>query len=411
MNENASPVWHDRVQKNMMNTFGMTQALLVSGSGSHVRDIDGKTYLDFLGGIAVNSIGHAHPALVEAISTQAAQLIHVSNFFSSPPQLELAERLKRLAGTDETGRVFFSNSGTEANEAALKLARLHGGAERPRVIALTQAFHGRTMGSLALTGKPAMWAPFQPLPGGIEHIEPTIEALEAAMDERVAAVFLEPIQGEAGVVPLPEGFLRAARELTSAHGALLILDEIQTGAGRTGTWFAFQSAGIMPDAFTLAKGIGGGVPIGAIVTTGAASALMAPGSHGTTFGGNPLVTAAANATLGVIENEGLLENVARRSAELTAGVLALGSPIVTGVRGAGLLLGIALAEPIAPQLTAAALEAGLIVNAANPSTVRIAPALNIGDSEVAEFLRLFGEVLAAHTPLGASADASSTQEN
>ncbi|WP_029262469.1 MULTISPECIES: acetylornithine transaminase [unclassified Microbacterium] len=387
-------VWQDDAARDLVLNAGDRLAMLVRGEGSYLWDADGRRHLDFLAGIAVTSLGHAHPAFVEAVSTQAATLAHVSNYFATPPQLALAARLKRLAGAGIDGRVFFSNSGAEANEAAFKLARLHGGAERTRILALENGFHGRTMGSLALTAKASMRAPFEPMPAGVEHIPATIEALEAAMDDRVAAIIVEPIQGEAGVVELPEGYLAAARSLTLAHGALLIVDEIQTGAGRTGEWFGFSHEGITPDAITLAKGIGGGFPIGALVTYGAASALFTPGSHGSTFGGNPLATAVADAVLAEIESAGLVENAARRGAELREILLGLDSPLIEGVRGRGLLVGVALTAPVAGAVVAAAQERGLIVNAANPETVRIAPALTIGDAELAEFRELFTASLA-----------------
>lgn len=387
-------VWQDDAARDLVLNAGERLALLVRGEGSYLWDADGRRHLDFLAGIAVTSLGHAHPAFVEAVSTQAATLAHVSNYFATPPQLALAARLKRLAGAGIDGRVFFSNSGAEANEAAFKLARLHGGSERPRILALENGFHGRTMGALALTAKVSMRAPFEPMPAGVEHIPATIEALEAAMDDRVAAIIVEPIQGEAGVVELPEGYLAAARSLTLAHGALLIVDEIQTGAGRTGEWFGFSHEGITPDAITLAKGIGGGFPIGALVTFGSASALFTPGSHGSTFGGNPLATAVADAVLAEIESGGLVENAARRGAELREILLGIDSPLIDGVRGRGLLIGVALTAPVAGEVVAAAQARGLIVNAANPETVRIAPALTIGDAELAEFRELFTASLA-----------------
>ncbi len=391
-------VWQDDAARDLVLNAGERLALLTRGEGSYLWDAEDRRYLDFLAGIAVTSLGHANPVFVDAVSRQAATLAHVSNYFATPPQLALAARLKRLAGAGIDGRVFFSNSGAEANEAAFKLARLHGGAERPRILALENGFHGRTMGSLALTAKESMRAPFAPMPGGVEHIPATIEALEAAMDDRVAAVIVEPIQGEAGVVELPEGYLAAARSLTLAHGALLIVDEIQTGAGRTGAWFGFSHEGITPDAITLAKGIGGGFPIGALVTYGAASALFTPGSHGSTFGGNPLATAVADAVLAEIERADLVDNAARRGAELRDIILGIDSPLVGGVRGRGLLVGVALSQPVAGAVVAAAQDRGLIVNAANPETVRVAPALTIGDTELAEFRELFAAALSdVHT--------------
>lgn len=387
-------VWQDAVARDLVQNAGDRLALLTRGEGSYLWDADGRRHLDFLAGIAVTSLGHSHPVFVEAISKQAATLAHVSNYFATPPQLALAARLKRLAGAGIDGRVYFSNSGAEANEAAFKLARLHGGTERPRILALENGFHGRTMGSLAMTAKASMRTPFEPMPGGVEHIPATLEALEAAIDDRVAAIIVEPIQGEAGVVELPEGYLAAARSLTLAHGALLIVDEIQTGAGRTGEWFGFNHEGITPDAITLAKGIGGGFPIGALVTYGAASELFTPGTHGSTFGGNPLGTAVADAVLAEIERAGLVENAARRGEELRAVIAEIDSPLVSAVRGRGLLIGVALNEPVAGAVVAAAQERGLIVNAANPETVRIAPALTIGDEQVAEFRELFAASLA-----------------
>ncbi|WP_394551690.1 acetylornithine transaminase [Agromyces sp. MMS24-JH15] len=388
--------WQDRFGRRIMKSIGMPLRELDHGRGAWVWDVDGREYLDFLAGVAVNSLGHAHPVFVDAVSRQAAKLAHVSNYFTTEPVLELAERLVRLAGAGEHGRTWFGNSGAEANEAAFKLARLnHSGGARTRILALVDAFHGRTMGSMALTGKPHMRQPFEPMPGGVHHIPATLEALEAAVDESVAALVLEPIQGEAGVVELPDGFLRAARDLTHRHGALLIVDEIQTGAGRTGEWFGFQHAGIEPDAITVAKGIGGGFPIGGLVTFGHASELFQKGMHGSTFGGNPLATATANAVLGEIERAGLVENAARRGIQLRERILGLGSPLVTGVRGRGLLLGVALADPVAERVSHAALDAGLIVNAANDRSIRLAPPLIIGDAEIDEFAVRFAAALDA----------------
>lgn len=395
--EPATPraAWQDDAGRDLVRSFGDRMALFVRGEGAYVWDGDGKKYLDFLAGIAVNALGHAHPVFVEAITAQASTLSHVSNYFATPPQLAMAARLKRLAGTGESGRVYFGNSGAEANEAALKLARLHGrGTDRTRILTLKGGFHGRTMGALALTGKPALQADFLPMVPGVEHIDATVEALEAAMDERVAALLVEPIQGEAGVVELPEGYLQAAREITERHGALLIVDEIQTGAGRTGAWFGFQHSGIVPDAITVAKGIGGGFPIGALITFGAASELFFPGTHGSTFGGNALGTAVGGAVLQEIESAGLVDNAARRETQLREGIAALGSPLVAGVRGKGLLLGIGLTSPVAKAVVAAAQQHGLVVNAANDDTIRIAPPLTIGDAEVAEFLDLLAAALA-----------------
>jgi acetylornithine/N-succinyldiaminopimelate aminotransferase len=395
MNTVPEPVegWNTRFADAMMGSAPAPLAILVRGEGCYVWDDRGNKYLDFLAGIAVNSLGHAHPVLVDAVSRQIATLAHVSNYFASPSQIELAERLRRLTGAGDRGRVYFGNSGAEAIEAAIKLARLNRG--RKRVLALNNSFHGRTIGSLSLTGKPAMREPFEPLLPGVEHIDSTIEALEASIDDTVAAIFIEPIKGEAGVVELPEGFLERARELTSEHGALLILDEIQTGVGRTGTWFAFQHSGILPDAIAVAKGIAGGVPIGALVTFGGASDLFQRGQHGSTFGGNPLATTAANAVLGEIERAGLVENAVRRGAEIRAAILAANSPLVDEIRGAGLLIGVGLREPVAQRVATEALALGLIVNAANDTSIRIAPPLIVGDTEIAEFATLFAMALEA----------------
>jgi len=388
--------WRTRVERDMMLTFNTPIAMLTRGEGCHVWDAEGTRYLDFLAGIAVNALGHAHPAFVNAITRQAGTIAHVSNYFSSPPQLELAERLKRLAGAGESGRVYFANSGAEANEAAMKLARLNrGDGSRTRIITLENSFHGRTMGALALTGKPALQEAFQPLPGGVEHIETTIEALERTIDETVAAIVIEPIKGEAGVLDLPEGYLAKARELTEQHGVLLIIDEIQTGAGRTGEWFAFQHDGIVPDAVTVAKGIGGGMPIGALITFGAASELFGPGQHGSTFGGNPLATATANAVLEEIERAELLDNAVKRGAEISDFLRSLGTELITEVRGRGLLIGVALSRPVAAEISTAAFERGLIINAPNATSLRIAPPLIIGDPEIEEFTTLFRAALAA----------------
>jgi acetylornithine/N-succinyldiaminopimelate aminotransferase len=385
--------WQDDAGRDLLRTFGDRMAMFVRGEGAYLWDAEGRRYLDFLAGIAVNSLGHAHPAFVEAIAAQAATLAHVSNYFATPPQLELAARLKRLSGTGESGRVYFGNSGAEANEAAFKLARLHGGAEKPRILALTDAFHGRTMGTLALTGKPYMQEPFLPMTPGVEFIDTTVEALEAALDDRVAALFVEPIKGEAGVIDLPEGYLQAARALTEKHGALLIIDEIQTGAGRTGEWFAFQHAGITPDAITVAKGIGGGFPIGALITFGHASELFYPGTHGSTFGGNALGTAVSSAVLAEIEEEGLVENAAERGRQLRETITGIDTGLIAGCRGRGLLIGVGLTRPVAKAIVAAAQEHGLVINAPNEETIRLVPALNIGDVEIDEFERLFTAAL------------------
>lgn len=384
--------WQERHAHDLMASYAPPLKLLVRGEGCWVWDDEGRRYLDFLGGIAVNSLGHAHPVVVEAASRQASLLVHVSNYFATPWQLELAERLLRITGAGDAGRVYFGNSGAEANEAAFKLARRTG---RPRILALTNAFHGRTMGALALTGKPALQAPFLPMVPGVEHLESTVEALEQAMGDDVAALIVEPIKGETGVVPLPAGYLRAARELTERHGALLIVDEIQTGLGRTGRWFDHQHEGVVPDAVTIAKGIAGGVPLGAMVTFGRASDLLQRGDHGSTFGGNPFAAAVANAVLAEIERADLIGNAARRGEQIRRAVLGIGSSVVTEVRGRGLLIGVGTVQDAAPAVAAAAMDAGLIVNAINPTSIRLAPPLIVGDDEVAAFTDLFGQALAA----------------
>ncbi|WP_269854975.1 acetylornithine transaminase [Streptomyces sp. RPT161] len=373
----------------MMDNYGTPRLPLARGAGARVWDAEGKEYLDFVGGIAVNALGHAHPAIADAVARQMTQLGHVSNLFIAEPPVALAERLLRLFGRQ--GRVFFCNSGAEAVEGAFKIARRTG---RTHMVAAQGGFHGRTMGALALTGQPAKQDPFRPLPGDVTHVPyGDAEALRAAVTERTAAVVLEPIQGENGAVVPPEGYLAAAREITRATGTLLVLDEVQTGIGRTGHWFAHQAEGVEPDVVTLAKGLGGGLPIGATVAFGDAAELLTPGQHGTTFGGNPVVCAAALAVLDTIEGDGLLERVKRTGERLRDGVEALGHPLVDRVRGAGLLIGIVLTEPLAAELQQAAQDAGFLVNAAVPDTVRLAPPLIIGEDEADAFLRALPGVL------------------
>lgn len=380
----------ERWQGSLMNNYGTPLLPLVRGEGARLWDADGKEYLDFVGGIAVNALGHAHPAVVEAVSTQIASLGHISNFFMSEPTVTLAERLLQLFGRD--GRVFFCNSGAEANEAAFKIGRLTG---RTHVVATEGAFHGRTMGALAMTGQQGKREPFLPLPGEVTHVPyGDAQALAAAVTEETALVILEPIQGEIGVVVPPPGYLKAARAITAANGALLVLDEVQTGIGRTGQWFEYQAhEGVLPDVVTLAKGLGGGLPLGATVAFGRAAELLRPGHHGTTFGGNPVACAAGLAVLDTIANDGLLENVKRQSGALRDGIEALGHPLVGHVRGAGLLLGIVLTEPHAPRVRQTAQEAGFLVNAPADDVVRLMPPLNLGDDEVAAFLRALPGIL------------------
>jgi acetylornithine/N-succinyldiaminopimelate aminotransferase len=381
----SSTQWLHRYAEALLPTYGTPQRVLVRGEGAYVWDADGRRYLDLLAGIATNALGHAHPTLVGAVTAQLSTLGHVSNFFATAPQVALAERLLGLLDAPSGSRVFFANSGTEANEAAFKMARRTG---RPRILALEGAFHGRTLGALALTHKPAYREPFEPLPGGVEHLPfGDLAALEAALDVQVAALVVEPVQGEAGVRPLPEGYLAAARALTSEVGALLVVDEVQTGMGRTGAWFAHTRHGVVPDVVTLAKGLGGGIPVGAVITLGErASGLLTAGQHGTTFGGNPVAAAAALATIHVIERDALLENVRRVGRRLAQGATRAGAPLVVDVRGEGLLLGLRLAQPVAARVATAALEAGFIVNAVAPDTVRLAPPLVLTAEQADSFL-------------------------
>ncbi|MFB7234630.1 acetylornithine transaminase [Streptomyces sp. NPDC056269] len=377
----------------MMNNYGTPPLALVRGEGCTVWDEAGRAYTDFTGGIAVNTLGHAHPAVVAAVTDQVARLGHVSNLFVAEPPVALAERLLGLFGRPG-GRVFFSNSGAEAVEAAVKAARRTG---RPRVVAMEGGFHGRTLGALAVTGQPAKREPFLPLPGDVTHVPfGDVDALRAAVSEDTAAVFVEPVQGEAGVIPAPEGYLRAARAITRAAGSLLVLDEVQTGIGRTGHWFAHQAVpGVDPDVVTLAKGLGGGLPIGATVAFGEAGDLLGPGQHGSTFGGNPVACAAGAAVLETIAAEGLLEHTVRMGELLRTGVEALEHPLVAGVRGAGLLLGVVLTEPVAVRVQEAAQEAGFLVNAAGPGTVRLAPALTVSVRQVEQLVEALPGILDA----------------
>lgn len=374
-----------RYEGSLLNVFGTPPLVITRGEGCYLWDADGHRYLDLLGGIAVNVLGHGHPALVSALSKQAAQLIHISNVFTSGPQIELAEELLRVAAAPDGSRVFFGNSGAEAVEAAIKLSRRTG---RTGIVAAERAFHGRTTGALALTYKEAYRAPFSPLLPGISHVPfGDIEALAAQVTDDTAAVILEPVQGEGGVIVASDEYLRAAREITTAAGALLVLDEIQSGIGRTGRWFAHQHSGIVPDAITVAKGLGGGMPIGALVTFGEqVSSLLQPGQHGSTFGGNPLASAAGLAVLYAIEQDQLMANAATLGRHL-AGRLSQGDiPGVTGSRGRGLLQAITLAEPIAPAVALAARRAGFIVNPVAPQALRIAPPLVLSTDELDDFI-------------------------
>jgi acetylornithine aminotransferase len=368
---------------------------LVRGQGCRVWDADGRDYLDLFAGIAVSALGHAHPALTSAVSLQVAALAHTSNLFLHEPEIDLAERLLALLGGSPgpaEARVFFANSGTEANEAAIKLVRRYWEKQnkkeaRPVYVATENGFHGRTMGALALTGKASIREPFGPF--GIEvRFVPygDADALRAAVGPDCAAVFLEPCQGEAGVVPPPPGYLRAAREACDAAGALLVVDEIQSGIGRTGHWFAHQAEGITPDVLTLAKGLGGGLPIGACVGFGPYGSVLGKGDHGSTFGANPVACAAALAVLTTIESDGLLANAAAAGTQLASGIGAMSHPLLAGVRGQGLWLAAVLAEDTAVDVEAAARRAGYLVNAVQPDAIRLAPPLIIGPGEIADFL-------------------------
>ncbi|MEU5849013.1 acetylornithine transaminase [Saccharopolyspora shandongensis] len=382
-----------RWQASMMDNYGTPKLTLVSGSGAEVTDADGKTYVDFLSGIAVNALGHAHPAVVRAVSEQIGKLGHVSNLYVHEQGLKLAERLLDLAGATGQGRVLFCNSGAEANETAFKIARLTG---RAKLVAAHGGFHGRTMGALALTGQPAKQQPFEPLPPGVVHVPyGDVAALESEVDDNTAAVFLEPIQGENGVIVPPEGYLQAAREIATRNGALLVLDEVQTGIGRTGSWFAFQRAGVVPDVITLAKGLGGGLPIGACIGIGAAGDLMHPGQHGTTFGGNPVVCAAAQAVLDTIAADGLLEHVEQVGKELVTGLQQLDHPLIGEVRGAGLLIGVGLTEPVSAKIAAAAQDAGFLINPIQPDAIRLAPPLIVRPDQVRRLLAALPALLDA----------------
>ncbi len=382
----------ERYQHALLGVFGQPQLVLSHGDGCYIWDVEGRRYLDLLAGIAVNALGHGHPALVSAVSKQAGEAIHVSNFFTSEAQIGLAERLLRVSGAPDGSAVFFCNSGTEAIEAAIKLSRRTG---RTGLVAAEGAFHGRSTGALALTHKPAYREPFEPLIPGVTHVPyGDADALRVAVTDQTAAVVLEPIQGEAGVLAPAADYLRLARELTTAHGALLVIDEVQTGIGRTGTWFAFQQAGIQPDAITVAKGLGGGLPIGALVTFGATTALLTVGQHGSTFGGNPLASAAGIAVIDTIEEQGLLDHAREVGAQFADDVLALRHPLVDGVRGEGLLRAIVLTEPIAVAAAAAARDAGFIVNPVAPDALRLAPPLVITREQLGTFVAALPDILA-----------------
>ncbi|MCT1412997.1 acetylornithine transaminase [Corynebacterium sanguinis] len=378
----------------LMNNYGTPPIELASGRGAVVTDAAGRSHIDMLAGIAVNALGHAHPAVIDAVTRQISSLGHVSNLFASQPVVELGQRLKAKLD-DDSARVFFCNSGGEANEAAFKLARLTG---RRRVLAAHNGFHGRTMGSLALTGQPAKRAPFEPLPAGVEFYPyGDIDYLRTLVEmdpANTAAIFLEPVQGETGVIPAPEGFLEGVRELCDDHGILMVTDEVQTGVGRTGTFFAFEHACVVPDVITMAKGLGGGLPIGATIARSRAAALFQPGSHGTTFGGNPVACAAALAVLDVVD-DAFIADVARKGALLRELVSDVDG--VESVRGRGLMLGVVLEREIAKETVAAGFEHGVILNAPSSSVLRLTPPLVITDDEIREATSRIAASIAAAT--------------
>jgi len=394
----ATEQLQDRYAAAIMLTYGIPPVALARGSGCTVWDVDGNSYLDLIAGIAVSSLGHGHPALVAAVSDQMGRLAHTSNLFLHERQVELAERLTGLLGTD--GRVFFTNSGTEANEAALKLVRRRQGPERPVIVAAENGFHGRSMGSLAITGKESIRVPFSPFGFDVRFVPyGDAAALAAAVGPDCAAVFLEPTLGEGGVVPPPPGYLKAARAACDEAGALLVLDEIQSGIGRTGEWFAHQREGVMPDVLTLAKGLGGGLPIGACIGLGAQGTGLSRGEHGSTFGGNPVACAAALAVLDTIEKDGLLASATQVGGQLQADIEAAGHPLVRGVRGSGLWLAIVLTSPVSAAVEAAARRSGFLVNAVQPDAVRIAPPLVLSSQEAASFTAALPGILDAASVL------------
>ena len=384
----------------MMPTYGTPAVTLVRGDGAQVWDDQGRSYVDLVAGLAVNVLGHAHPSVVAAVTDQVATLGHTSNLVANLPSVRLAERLLALAGRD--GRVFFANSGAEANEAAFKLSRRTG---RASVLSTEGSFHGRTMGALALTGQKAKRAPFESLPEGVSFVpygDP--EVLASAVGPWTAAVFLEPVQGEGGVVVPPPGYLTAAREATRRHGALLVVDEVQTGVGRTGRWFAHQHEDVDPDVVTLAKGLGGGLPIGACLVFGPAAQLLGPGQHGSTFGGNPVACAAALAVIDTIERDGLLERAQVLGARLRSGIEGLGHPLVDATRGMGLMLAFTLTAPVAAAVETAARERGYLVNAVTPDAVRLVPPLVLTDAQADAFLAALPAMLDAATVPATASD-------
>ena len=378
----------NRWKGSVQNNYGTPSIALVKGKGLVVTDADGKQYLDFLGGIATNILGHAHPAIVKAVTKQVATLTHVSNFYAHPNAVEVAEKLASMTG-DKNAKVFLCQSGAEANEAALKLSRRTG---KVRIVAAQGAFHGRTMGALSLTGQPSKREPFLPLVKGVKHVSyGDIEAMRKAVTRKTAMVIIEPIMGEAGVIVPPADYLQELRALCDAKGTLLVIDAVQTGMGRTGDWFGYEYSGIKPDVITLAKGLGGGLPLGAMIALGKAADLFQPGDHGSTFGGNPVTTAASLAAIKFIEVQKILKKVEKQGSYLMQELAVI--PGVAEVRGAGLLLGIELQTLKAADVAAALQSEGVLVNAANPTTIRLAPALIVTDLQIKKFLTIFKKVM------------------
>ena len=377
-----------RWSKSVQNNYGVPEITLIKGKGLVVQDVDGKTYLDFLGGIATNILGHAHPSIVAAVSKQVRTLNHVSNFYSHPNAVLLAEKLVSLTNAKKA-KVFFCQSGAEANEAAIKLSRKSG---RSHIVAAQGSFHGRTMGALSLTGQPSKREPFLPLLKNVKHVPfGDLEAMRRSISKRTAMVIIEPILGEAGVIVPPIDYLQGLRELCDKNGALLVIDAVQTGMGRTGDWFGYEYSGITPDVITLAKGLGGGLPLGAMIAIGDSADLFKPGEHGSTFGGNPITTAAGLAVIKTIEKQNLLKKVRKQGQRLIQELALI--PGVSQVRGSGLLIGVELEEDNANEIARKLAEAGVLVNAANSSTIRIAPALIVSDSQVNKFINIFRKVL------------------
>ena len=378
----------NRWDSSLQNNYGKPSITLVEGKGILVTDADGETYMDFLGGIATSILGHAHPAIVKAVTQQISTLSHISNFYAHPNAIALAEKLTRMTG-DKNAKVFFCQSGAEANEAALKLSRRTG---KVRVVAAQGAFHGRTMGALSLTGQPSKREPFLPLIKGVKHVPyGDIDAMRKAVSKKTAMVIIEPIMGEAGVIVPPQEYLQQLRALCDNKGALLVIDAVQTGMGRTGDWFGYEYSGITPDVITLAKGLGGGLPLGAMIALGKAADLFQPGDHGSTFGGNPVTTAAGLAAIDFIESKEILSKVEKQGAHLIQELALI--PGVKEVRGAGLLLGIELESLKAADVSDAMRNAGVLVNAANATTIRIAPALIVTDSQIQKFISIFKKVM------------------